>query len=753
MKKRIFAIVAGSLFTFSGFAQEVVPCGTDEALESLHQQFPQLKQEYLLNQELLKNSLQIQTVVENGVAKKKATYVIPVVFHILHEYGSENVPDSRVYTLMQELNEDYSATNADLSQVVPEFDTIIGTPDIEFRLAAKDPLGNCTNGIEHIYNHETNNGESVSKMSQWNRSHYMNIWVAHEPSSGGPVQGTLLGYATFPTSTDGSGFWTDGIVLRDYTVSSGDRTLSHEAGHYFGLAHPFSGVQNIGDPSECGDDGVLDTPPTEGSFSTCNLALPTCDTNATNLPIANVQNIMDYSNCSVMFTEDQATIMGNTLQGIAGQRSILWQDSTLEITGVDNLQMPQDPSDQLTVPLCAPVADFFTPDGVCKTDGSAVCTKTACVGSNVRFEDASWNAVIDTYEWTFEDATPATSSSPNPIVSFDTPGWKQVSLTVTNAAGSDTRTEDRYIYISPNWPDNVGPAVFDMESETASGTGNYLFLVENVEDNYSKFSVVDGVGYNQSKAWKLQTYFDNSNADAYTDDWFYNFRLGGTIDRLITPSVDLVYTSGVNVTFKYAYATNATVTNDITEELKVYSSRDCGESWTPRILAVDGTTVGSSISGDDIVTAGYASNADFAPTTNLQWREASFTYSPTGADNSTRFMIEFRASDLASNLFIDDINISGVLNLQEAGMNGMDLQVFPNPSAGEPINVSYTAQDAPVEFTLLDAKGKVISTQVINTTNGQVSTQLDNTANLPSALYFLEVTSGDFSTTRKVVVM
>ena len=753
MKKRIFAIVAGSLFTFSGFAQEVVPCGTDEALESLHQQFPQLKQEYLANQELLKNSLQIQTVVENGVAKKKATYVIPVVFHILHEYGSENIPDSRVYELMQELNEDYSGTNADLSQVVTPFDTVIGIPDIEFRLAAIDPLGNCTNGIEHIYSHETNKGESVSKLSQWNRAHYMNIWVVHEPNSGGTIQGTLLGYATFPASTDGAGFWTDGIVLRDYTVNSGDRTLSHEAGHYFSLAHPFNGVQNIGDPSECGDDGVPDTPPTEGSFSTCNLALQTCDTSVTNVPIANVQNIMDYSSCAVMFTADQATIMNNTLQGIAGQRSILWQDSTLELSGVNNLQMPQDPNDQLTVPLCTPVADFFTPDGVCKTDGSAVCTKTACVGANVRFEDASWNAVIDTYEWTFQDATPATSSSPNPIVSFNTPGWKQVSLTVSNAAGSDTRTEDRYIYISPNWPDNVGPAVFNMESDNASGTGNYLFLVENVEDNFSKFSVVDGVGYNQSKAWKLQTYFDNSQADPFTDNWFYNMRLGGTIDRLITPSVDLVYTTGVTVTFKYAYATNATVTNDITEQLKVYSSRDCGDSWTPRVLSVEGNTVGSTITGEDIVTAGYASNADFAPTTNMQWREGSFTYTPTSSDNRTRFMFEFRASDLASNLFIDDINISGVLSLQEAGLNGMDLQVFPNPSAGEPINVTYTAQDAPVEFTLLDAKGKVISTQVINTTNGQVSTQLENTANLPSALYFLEVTSGDYSTTRKVVVM
>jgi len=753
MKRSLFAIVCGSFLAFSGFAQEVVPCATDQALESLHKQFPELKQEYIANQELLRNSLQIQTVVEEGVAKKNAVYVIPVVFHILHEYGSENIPDSRVYTIMEELNEDYNATNADLSQVIPMFDTIIGDAQIEFRLASKDPFGNCTNGIERIYSHETNFGESVSKLNQWNRAHYMNVWIVHEPNSGGPIQGTLLGYATLPAGTDGSGFWTDGIVCRDYTISSGDRTLSHEVGHYLGLLHPFNGVQNIGASNECGDDGVVDTPPTEGSFSTCNLNLETCDTSVALLPLANVQNIMDYSNCAVMFTEDQTEIMSNTLQGISGQRNVLWQDSILQLTGVDQLSVPQDPSDQLTVPLCAPVADFFTPDGICKTDGSAVCTRTACIGSSVRFEDASWNAVIDSREWTFQDGTPATSTSPNPIVTFDSPGWKQVTLTVTNAAGSDTRVENNYIYISPNWPDNVGPVSFDMEQETTPGTGNFLFLTDNVENNFGAFSVVNGVGYDGSKAWKLQTYFDNSNADPYTDDWFYNFRLGGSIDRLITPSVDLVYTTGVEVTFKYAYATNATVAADITEEVKVYSSRDCGESWTPRIISVDGQTVGSSLSGDDLVTAGYASNSDFAPTSNLQWKEASFTYNPTSADNNTRFMIEFRASDLASNLFIDNININGVLNLQEQGLEGMDLQVYPNPTSGEPINVSYVALDEPTTFTLRDAQGKIIATQVIETTNGEVTKQLDNTANLPAAMYFLEVTSGDNSTTRKVVVM
>lgn len=754
MKRRIFALVTGSLLSFSGLAQEnVVPCGTNEALENLHNQFPQLREDYLANQELLNNSLQFETVVENGVAQKKATYIIPVVFHILHEYGNENISDAAVYNLMEDLNEDYSATNADLSQVVSQFTSVIGNANIEFRLASLDPFGNCTNGIEHIYSHETNLGESVSKLNQWNRAHYMNVWVVTEPNSGGPIQGTLLGYATFPSSTDGSGFWTDGIVLRDWTVTSNDRTLSHEAGHYLGLLHPFNGVTNIGDPAECGDDGVQDTPPTEGSFSTCNLNLKTCDASYYSLydSLANVQNIMDYSNCSVMFTQDQTTIMSNTLQGISGQRNILILDSIHELTGVKTMTMPQT---ALTVPLCVPVADFFTPDGICSSVASTPCTRTVSVGSTVDFEDASWNAVIDSRSWTFEDATPATSTSATPSVVFNSPGWKQVTLTVSNSAGSDTKSESHYIYVSPSWPDSYGPTMFNMESSTDPDKGTNLFLVENVEDNFSKFRVVDGVGIDGSKAWKLNTYFDNSQADPYTDDWFYNYRLGGTSDRLITPAVDLTYTTNVNVSFWFSYATNATAIADITETLKVYYSRNGGESWSPLIVSVDGSIVGATISGEDLVTAGYASNSDFAPTSNSQWREGTFSYSNSaGNDNRVRFLFEFDASDNASNLYIDNVNVSGTLNVQDAVLNDLGLVVYPNPTKGQPINVSFNAQDEATTFILRDAQGKVIAEQVIETTSGQVSQQLKNTENLPAACYFLEVSSGDHTTTRKVVVL
>ena len=69
MKKIIFSLIAGSLITFSGNAQEVEPCGTNEALESLHNQFPQLKAEYELNKILLNNH--VPTVSESE--SKKAT--------------------------------------------------------------------------------------------------------------------------------------------------------------------------------------------------------------------------------------------------------------------------------------------------------------------------------------------------------------------------------------------------------------------------------------------------------------------------------------------------------------------------------------------------------------------------------------------------------------------------------------------------------------------------------------------------------
>lgn len=931
MKKLIVSIIV-LLTGLAANAQEVTKkCGTDEAMEWAFSMYPELRSHYEA-QELLKNS----RVYPSGSNEKSTPiYEIPVVFHVLHEYGTENITDAQVYDALEVINREYNSEDPDSVDVVTEYKDLIGNAKVIFKLAAKDPFGNCTNGIEHIYSHETRVGDAYSKVNQWNRSNYLNIWVVKVVGQAGAAA-----YALKPAATDGTGFWMDGIVSNHtYVGSIGtgspfvESTLSHEIGHYFDLSHTWG---NTNDPGvACGDDGVYDTPVTKG-WTTCpiashpngwivcgpvslpilestfkfdsivptsgttdptpvptpqiNIADPTTsvlysnftavgvgtnptgseafgfdswDTGAadgetvytnlsgsintakyyefsvapevrgklnleklvfdvardnkgprtfavrwdidgyaanldltvasssnaditvddigdvffytydsTNLEsgidveftateidptnpvtfriyawnaedatgdfivdnvridgsvglVEDLQNYMEYAYCDRHFTPGQVEFMHNALEGIAGQRNMLWQEATLIATGVQDLELPQTPTNTLSVPTCVPVADFSSDK------------KMTCQGGTISFKDASWNALIENRNWTFQDGTPATSTSANPSVTFNTPGWKTVTLTVSNAAGSDTRTSNGYIYVGPGWADYVGPVNLNMESQ-----GDWFFI-QNPEDNYGKFKLVGGVGYNGSKCYKLENYKDISGADPYTSDFFYNGRLGLSTDNLISPSVELLHTTGITVKFKYAYATNATLPAEITEKLTVYSSRDCGATWTTR----------KTITGTDLVTAGFAGNVDFAPSNNSQWEESSFSYTATSQDQNTRFKFEFTASDLSSNLYIDDVEITGTLGVNELTLADMEVQVFPNPSSGEAINIAFNAPNEATTFILRDVQGKVIATKTVETTNSYVQTTLNNTQNLPAACYFLEVLTGGHSMTKKVIVL
>ena len=67
-------------------------------------------------------------------------------------------------------------------------------------------------------------------------------------------------------------------------------------------------------------------------------------------------------------------------------------------------------------------------------------------GSSVQFTDLSENNPTS-WEWTFDGGTPETSTEQNPEVTYNTPGVYDVSLTVTNEFGSDTKTKNNYITV------------------------------------------------------------------------------------------------------------------------------------------------------------------------------------------------------------------------------------------------------------------------------------------------------------------
>jgi len=683
-------------------------CGHAQRTQELWEKDPQLREDY---RKLMESSRQ---PAKSG--EKVAPYIIPIVFHIVHQYGSENITDAQVYNQVAILNRDYRKRNADTIEAVAGFDTLIADCNIEFRLASIDPFGRPTNGIEHIYSHETANGDDYSKLNQWQRSKYLNIWVVKSMRDG------VAGYAFYPSDVDGSSFFRDGIIiLNQYIGNSGtsndnnSRALTHEIGHYLGLAHPWGSTNDPGVSCD-GDDYIEDTPKTKG-YDFCPATL-TEATICTPGVVENYQNYMDYSYCSVMFTHDQATAMHNSLEGEAGNRNKLWQDTNLVMTGI-NVQ---------PAPLVMPKADF-DPN-----------TRMVCEGDVVNFEDVSWRGAVTSRTWYFEGGTPATSTSATPAVTFTGGGYRKVTLVARNAAGTDSLIVNNAVHISEPWSIITGPQL-----ETFEGGQSGFWLVENPEENYAKFTFSNVNGYSNSKCWKLNNYKDISGAQDFTDEAYYNFRKGGNRDALVTPSYNLSNTSGVSMTFDYAYATDGAELADITEKLYVYYSKNCGRTWALR----------KTIATSELLTAGNAGNQNFVPANNTQWKTATVNLPGLNAtDTRTRFKFEFIASDASNNLYIDNVNIAGVLTVDENPLNEMDLTVYPNPtSAQQGITIDYVANENPVEFVLMDVQGKVLTTEVNKSANTVVKHNLQLNTPLSAGCYYLKIQQGEFQLTQKVVVM
>ena len=69
-------------------------------------------------------------------------------------------------------------------------------------------------------------------------------------------------------------------------------------------------------------------------------------------------------------------------------------------------------------------------------------------GDKVMFTDISTNYPVSR-KWTFAGGTPATATDAIPVIMYNTPGEYDVTLEVTNAAGSDTVSKTKYIVVSP----------------------------------------------------------------------------------------------------------------------------------------------------------------------------------------------------------------------------------------------------------------------------------------------------------------
>jgi subtilisin family serine protease len=194
------------------------------------------------------------------------------------------------------------------------------------------------------------------------------------------------------------------------------------------------------------------------------------------------------------------------------------------------------------------------------------------------------------------------------------------------------------------------------------GNGLSLPFTENFENNPFTNNTWTVVNPDNDVTWVISNVVGTSPGNKAAKMDFFNYSQPGRRDGMITPKINLAGYSSVNMTFEHAYRryiVQGSSQPAPTDSLIIYVSGDCGLSWTKVFEAGEnGTGTFATIA---------SSNQVFTPTQTSDWCMGT-----VGANcfsvNLNSFIGQqvlikfegFNAGTLGNNLYVDNINITGV---------------------------------------------------------------------------------------------
>ena len=344
-----------------------------------------------------------------------------------------------------------------------------------------------------------------------------------------------------------------------------------------------------------------------------------------------------------------------------------------------------------------------------------------CAGNQVHFYDSSYNSP-NTWSWSFPGGNPPTSSSPDPIVTYSSPGSYTVTLQSGNGVGYDTKVRQSYIYVYK--VDTLVPVSQGFEGGVFPPT-----------------DWVDYDGGHDSITWWLAAgygAYGTSRNSMFFNNYSYN-ETGKSKNMQF--GTDLSHTDSAVLTFDVAYQT----LQGYIDSLEVTASLDCGQTF--RRIYCRG--------GNDLATAPHldSPSAPFYPTAT-QWRTESVNMLPFSFHPGV--IISFNnLSGYGTDIYVDNINLNGIHKLYPSGIdpigNRDGISIYPNPSRGN-INITWSRVEAQsITLGIYDMLGEKVKELSIPFPGPDGNTSLDASA-LNDGMYFVRAEGRNAMVTKLTIL-